>query len=280
MDIKTSKLYLGAAAPFTFYHMSDTHLILVDERDDERKRSLPERRRKLFPNGLEYLKEAAEISKADGNSLIVHTGDLIDFVSEANLEAAKKFISETNCLMIAGNHEFTQYVFEVVKAADSAEYRSQTFDKVQAAFLNDIRFTSKEINGINLVCIDNSYNLFEPWQLEALKKEVQKGMPIILFMHIPLYNEEVYEYCTKFYNTVVGDLICVPEDKLEKYPPERYEQQKGDALTFEMFEYIKHEPLIKAIFSGHEHFDFKTTIDNRLPQYVTGISTLRKIHVI
>lgn len=277
MDIKTSKIYPGATAPFTFYHMSDTHITLADGRDNERKRQLAEKRKKMFPNALECLSEAAKISKADNNNLIVHTGDLIDFVSEANLEAAKKFISETNCLMIAGNHEFSQYVGEAV---EDENYRNQSFDKVQAAFLNDIRFTSKEINGINLVCIDNSYNLFEAWQLDALKKEVQKGMPIILFMHIPLYNEEVYEYCTKFYNTVVGDLICVPGDKLEKYPPERYEQQKGDSLTFEMFEYIKREPLIKAIFSGHEHFDFKTTIDNRLPQYVTGISTLRKIHVI
>lgn len=276
MNIITSNLYIGATAPFTFYHMSDTHLTLADDRENERKLRLAEHRAKDFPDSLNCVREAAEIANADNNSLIVHTGDLIDFVSEANLEAAGKFVSETNCLMIAGNHEFSQYVGEAV---EDENYRNQSLDKVQAAFLNNIRFAAREMNGINFVCIDNSYNLFEAWQLESLKKEVQKGMPILLFMHTPLYNEELYEYGTKYHNTVVGYLIGVPEEKLKQYPPDRYEQQKGDAVTLETFAYIKQEPLIKAIFSGHVHYDFKTTLDNRLPQYLTEMTTLRKICV-
>ena len=53
---------------------------------------------------------------------IIHTGDLIDFVSLANLERAERFISENDCFTVAGNHEFSLYVGEAKE--DAASRRS------------------------------------------------------------------------------------------------------------------------------------------------------------
>ena len=52
---------------------------------------------------LEQAVEAVKYAKAHGLT-IVHTGDLIDFVSEANLDAAKKFTAENDVFFAAGNH--------------------------------------------------------------------------------------------------------------------------------------------------------------------------------
>ena len=64
------------------------------------------------------------------------------------------------------------------------------------------------------------------------------------------------------------------------YAKDRYVQQKGDAVTFATCDYIKSEPLIKAILCGHLHEDYVDTIHDGLKQYVTHITSLRRIKFI
>lgn len=84
MNTILTRVNAGASASFRLLHISDTHLTLADERNDQRKIKLAEDRSKYFPKAEQYLNEACKMAKK-GNMTIAHTGDLIDFVSEANL---------------------------------------------------------------------------------------------------------------------------------------------------------------------------------------------------
>ncbi len=60
------------------------------------------------------------------------------------------------------------------------------------------------------------------------------------------------------------------EAHLLPYSEFRAVQQRPDAPTLRMIEYIKNEPLIKAILTGHLHFSFESMLTPTLPQFVTG----------
>lgn len=275
MKYLQNELIIGAEKPFTLLHVSDTHLAYADGRDDQRKAELAQRRALRFPEGTRALAEAEKTAKEKGIT-IVHTGDLFDFVSWANIDEGRRFTDENDVFMAAGNHEFSLYVGE---AWEDAEYRNQSLEKVQSAFKNDIRFSSRKINGVNLVALDNSYYLIEEEQLEALKKEIDLGLPIILFMHTPLYCETLYKTVSREDRSPVAHVMNAPEEFLEKYPPDRYRQQKPDGLTKEAYDLMVSCPLIKAVVTGHLHFDFQCDIRPGLPQIITGCTTLRELNI-
>lgn len=275
MEILSLELNMGAEQPFKILHMSDTHLCLADERNDERKIRLAERRLRGFPDAERILDEASRISR-ENDAVIIHTGDIIDFVSELNLDKTARFTAENDVFTAAGNHEFSLYVGE---AKEDAAYREQSLPRVQQAFTNDIRFSSRVINGVNFVAVDNSYYLFEEWQLRKLKEEVGRGYPVILCVHTPLYEEKLYDFLM---DGKAADepayLMSVPEDKMKNYSPERYEQQKEDAITHEAYEYIVNEKNIKAILAGHVHDKFVFPLGDKI-QTGVGCTDIRIISI-
>ena len=274
MSFIETKTEIGLDVPFSVVHISDTHLTYADMRDGERKVKLAENRSKSFPYAEDALTLASEISK-EKNIPVVHTGDLIDFVSVKNIERAKKFCDENDVFMAAGNHEFSLYVGE---AKEDAEYRNRSLGLVQSAFKNDIRMSSRIINGVNFVALDNGYYIFEEEQFTFLKNEAEKGLPVILLMHTPLYEKNLYDVMMSRCDCAY--LMGVPEKLTECYPEDRREQQSADELTKRMIEYIADEKLIKGIIAGHEHINYEGLFAERIPQIITGCSDVRVIEFI
>ncbi len=275
-NILKRTIYVGAKQPFRALHISDTHLTRCDARDDERKNRLAVKRERIFPYQEQMLDFVSAYAKKE-NIPILHTGDIIDFVSEANLDYVKKFTAENDVFMAAGNHEFSLYVGE---AWEDAEYRNKSLAHVQESFTNDIRFAKREIHGVNFVAIDNSYYLFEKEQLDALKKVVEEGKPIVLMLHDPLYTERIFRYQTEEKGSECGYVVGAPEEKMKGYSDHRYRQQKADAITEETVAYIKNEPLIKALLIGHMHYNFEDAVTDTLTQYLIGVDTIGEVTFI
>ena len=63
--------------------------------------------------------------------------------------------------------------------------------------------------------------------------------------------------------------MAPPEELLARYAPERRAQQVADQATLEAVEYILHEPMIKAVFAGHMHYDFEEPLANGVMQFTT-----------
>ena len=277
MNLIPTKLKIGLDKPLRFLHMSDTHFTLADDRDGKRKTDLAWARTNWYSEAEAVSGEIEAYAKENG-LLITHTGDYIDFVSEANLDRLRKFTSENDVFLAAGNHEFSLYVGE---AFEDEAYRNISLATVQACVPNNIRFDSRKINGVNLIAIDNGYYLFDQAQLDALKKEAECGLPMILFMHTPLYDPELYQ--------IMGDhnclreapyLVATPDELFEGYSEYRIRQQKADAVTRETVEYIKSQPLIKAIFCGHIHeFVSETNLTDGVKQYISNFENVRLVEV-
>ena len=274
LNVTRMTLSVGATAPFTAIHASDTHLTYADMRDGQRKVDLLSWRLPSFPHAEAVLSELGSLSK-ELNAPILHTGDLTDYVSLANLEAVKAFTDEYDVFMATGNHEFSLYVGE---AKEDAAYRSQSLPAVQACFKNDIRMGARVIGGVNFIALDNGYYIFEPEQLAFLKAEAAKGLPMVLMMHTPLYDPVLYEI-------MMGRCPCaylagVPEELMRCYPEDRYIQQLPDEVTLETMEYIANEPLIKAILAGHIHANYETVYAGRIPQLTVGCTEARVIEFV
>ena len=259
---------VGADAPFKLLLASDTHLTRADERDDERKLRLAKRREEVFPHAESELKTLGEIAKREGCP-IAYAGDLIDFVSKANLDAAREFCAENDVFMAAGNHEFSLYVGE---AWEDKAYRDQSLNRVQAAFRNDIRMSARVIGGVKLIALDNGYYLFDDEQLAFLKREAGDGLPMALLIHTPLYSPLLHGFMLSERNQPCGYLCGTPESEMEGYPPERKRQQLPDKCTLETLKFIENCAQVKLILTGHIHVGVTCDFARRIPQVCTGLN--------
>lgn len=267
-DLSRFLFEIGADAPFKLLLASDTHLTRADARDDERKLRLAKRREEVFPYAESELAELSEIAQKEGCP-IAYAGDLIDFVSEANLDAAKRFCAENDVFMAAGNHEFSLYVGE---AWEDKAYRDRSLARVQEAFQNDIRMSARVINGVKLIALDNGYYLIDEEQLSFLKREAADGLPVILLMHTPLYSPLLQEFMLSERNQPCGYLCGTPESEMEGYPPDRKRQQLPDKCTLETLDFIEKCEQIKLILTGHIHVGVTCDFARRIPQVCTGLN--------
>ena len=98
---------VGAEKPFTALHISDTHLTFADERETERKQKLAESRLRYFGKAEKNLAAAADYAK-EKNAILLHTGDMIEYVSEKNFEYAADFYGQPDQaahFVSSGNHQ-------------------------------------------------------------------------------------------------------------------------------------------------------------------------------
>lgn len=271
MKLTKTVIEIGLEHPLRFLHATDNHLTLADERDNERKNALASRRYQEFAEEgsnivMKVLDEQLDYARRNCD-LLLHTGDLIDFVSCKNFEIAKEKLDTVDYFMAVGNHEFSQYVGE---AFEDEAYKQQSYDRVQAIVKNDLSFASRIIGGLNLVALDNVYYYFKSEHLAQLKAEVAKGLPILLLMHNPIYTPGLYhEMMTTRKNDCAYVCDC-PLKSMESYPKDRYIQQRPTPETSEFVAYLKTQPLIKAVIAGHLHFNYEDTLWGNVKQYVTG----------
>ena len=271
LDITKTTIHIGLEKPFRALHMSDNHVALADERETLRKQELAEKRFAAFSiNGqtpITALQEQLDYARKEGMP-VLHTGDLYDFVSYKNLEFARDILKDVDHIYAVGNHEYSLYLGE---ATEDLPYKMQSYPLVQKYFQNNLFFDSRVMGGINFITLDDGYYNFYPEQLEKLKKEAEKGLPMVLMMHNPLYTPEFFRFSMAAHaQKNCAFLTGVPEELMQDYSEYRYTQQKATQTTFEMMDYIAHQPLIRAILCGHLHANYEVPMASGITQYVSG----------
>ncbi len=263
MILEKNTLNIGLEKPLKILHMTDNHIARCDERDNSRKQALASRH--VGIDKEKYLFEQLAYGR-ENCDLICYTGDLIDFTSQANFELAREILADEKVFFAAGNHEFSQYVGE---AYEDRAYKMNSFREMQPGLGQPLFFQSRVVGGVNFVAVDDSYHQFEPWQLERLKREAAKGIPIILCMHAPLFEESLYAH----HITLTGEgissyLVGCDEDHL---PVDEWRaiEIRPRGVTVQTAEYIRNEPMIKAVLAGHVHFGFVSYLAPDKPQFVT-----------
>lgn len=264
MQLMQSTLSIGLEQPLKILHVTDSHIARADERDDERKHALA--KRLGDPRKEAYFYEHLAYAKAHCD-LLVHTGDLIDFTSQANFDFAREVLTEEKVFFAVGNHEFSQYVGE---AYEDRAYKMNSYNEMRPGLGAPLFFNARTVGGVNFVSIDDSYHQFEPWQITRLEKEIEKGLPIILCLHAPLFEQSLYEYhCERSGKGSSSYLVGCDEDHL---PDDEWRaiEIRPRGITAEAVDFIKSQKQIKAVLAGHIHFSFVSELAPGMPQFVTG----------
>ena len=252
----------GAKKPFSVLHVSDTHLTAVYPHEDRWKQEMSRADTPIFgARQEESLAEAIAYAKAHCNFLL-HTGDLIDFVSEANLDLARRYLPE-GCLGALGNHEYSHYGWLVKKAGTAGPGREETRQMLAKFFPFRMPIAAKEVNGVVFAAIDDADGTVSEEQVAQFRRIVKKGRPIILCMHVPFYTPGICRVCRRWWKK--GTDAANPELKLPDF-----ERQRSDSVTRDFIAALKREPLLKGILSGHLHLAAQDRFSPSAMQYVAA----------
>ena len=241
----------GATQPFSILHISDTHLTFANPDEPESVQKYRRTRTELFGcRQFEALKDSIRWAKINADYLI-HTGDLMDFVSDGNLIAVREAFGPDagNVFGSIGNHEYW-------KPADPGLPHAELFAACSKAYPYNLHFGSQVINGVNFVSIDDADDDVTQDQVEAFAKEVKKGLPIILLMHVPFPTPRIVASTRKYWAW---------NKKFRNEPPK--------PITFgkrgqDFIKYLKSEPLLKGILAGHLHITVEERFSPTAVQYL------------
>ena len=137
------------------------------------------------------------------------------------------------------------------------------------------------MNGVNFVSFDDVYYNVAPDVLPRLEKEVGKGLPIVLMCHVPFYTPKHYAHNMEKSKGVCAYMTGTPDELVDTWGgrhdfPEdqkwrdRAVQQRADAPTKEFVRYMKSQPLIKAVLTGHCHEYWEERITPSAIQYTAS----------
>ncbi|MBQ8250230.1 MAG: metallophosphoesterase [Clostridia bacterium] len=261
LKILKTDINIGIKEPIKLLHITDTHITRDNPLDEDRTAEFD-----VDYKGCaeEYFFEALEYAKQN-DMIVLHTGDLIDFFSKGNFDFIDKYFADVNYIYAAGNHDFCHYLG---RAKEDYAYKWEKIKEIAPHIKDNLYFDSRIINGVNIVTMDDSYYFISDGQIEMLKAEVAKGYPVILAMHVPLYTKELSEAVRDVWG-YYAHLANAPEEMLATYDEARRKQQTPDEATRRAAEYIQNEPAIKALITGHVHFNFESKISDTLRQYTT-----------
>lgn len=263
LSVSYATIDIGLDKPFSVMHFSDTHLTAAYADENENKQTLRKTRTQTFGGRQEEaLRDSLDWAK-NHVDYVVHTGDLIDWQSEANFDLVKKYFGE-NIFGTLGNHEYSPDMWLTEQTSDEKN-KDKSRQKLSEVFPFDISVHSQVINGVNFVGFDDVYGTVTEKQSEIIKAEFQKGLPVILCMHVPFYTDNIFRANNKFWTTKktydFGNPII---------PGDEYKKQIEDPVTSEFIKYLKKQKLLKGILTGHLHITVEERFSKTAMQYVTG----------
>ena len=270
------ELRVGAKKPFEMLHISDSHLVTLGSDDlaraDKKDIAYFRTRLKAFghPKNVEMFAAALAYANAKGLP-ILHTGDLLDFVSDGGLAQVRRDMDGRRWLYAIGNHEYSG----TAKPSPKREWLKDARRKMEETYPNSVTCASKVVNGVNIVTFDNvgmSNDVFEA-QFAAIRKEFAKGLPTVLAYHIPFYTQDLAEHSVNLVQTtpnhwarnILKSVADLNSGWLAACPG------KGDLqINKKLVEWLPKQKNLKALLCGHKHFEYQTQFCENVTQYVCG----------
>ena len=256
----------GATKPFSVLHISDTHLTSAYPSESLNRQRLALWRTCTFGGRQEEaLRDSLAWAKENAD-FVLHTGDLIDWQSEANFDQARAAYRQISIASV-GNHEYSPEMWmSEPKCSNDEAYKTITGGELKKAFQDrDVSFAATEFNGVVFVTIDDVYGTVTEAQVERFRAEAKKELPIVLCMHVPFFTDAIWTAHATFWNgSGKFASAAVPEARGD------CARQRSDATTMNFIEYLKKEPLLKGILCGHLHIDVSDQFSPTAMEYVVG----------
>lgn len=235
---------VGLERPFRVLHVGDSHIARIDSRDGDALYAYARKRSRIGREmGEYYLDEAVAYARQRGLK-IVHTGDLADFASVANLEYAERRFATDDFLPCVGNHEY--WTAGANRAQETEDYKTRTLPQVKRAF-SAIPCRTVALGGLSFLVFDNAFDDVTEPVVAAFEDAVRQGLPIVLVCHVPFA-----------LTGVDNSLACGAPSS------------RSNVLTRAFVERVRREPLVKAILCGHTHVAQVESFSPTARQFVGG----------
>lgn len=259
-------VHIGLEKPFSVLHISDTHLTAIDDDETDKFDFARLRRRTFGGRQEEALRDSLAWARKNVDA-VVHTGDLIDFQTKANLRLVERYFGTAGLPMAAstGNHEFQRRIKgEKIEPTDA--FNALSRETLAKSYPFDVELQSTVVGGVNFVTIEQVYGFVTARQVERFAAEVKKGLPIVLSMHVPFMTDGIWRADCKYW----GGCDRRYTDAALPDPTGDYKRQNEDRTTAEFVRYLKSEPLLKAILAGHLHITVADRFSPTAMEYVIG----------
>lgn len=260
LSISYATINIGLEQPFSVMHFSDTHLTSAYPFENKNKQTLQRIRTQTFGGRQEEALRDSLAWAKEHVDYVIHTGDIIDWQSEANYDLIKKYLGD-NIFGALGNHEYSPDMW-LVKQTYDEKNKDQSRDKLAELFPFDISVQSQVINGVNFVSFDDVYATVTEKQAELIKAEFKKGLPVILCMHVPFYTDNIYRANKTFW---AGKNVHDFGNPI--VPSGEYKKQLEDAPTQDLIQFLKKQSLLKGILTGHMHITIEDQFSETARQY-------------
>ncbi len=269
------RIYSGKIQkPVRIIMASDTHLWMDDQRG-EAYRQYSGRMAKAYNQTRHFLtgqptnpndsfQEIIKLTNDTKADLLTLPGDVFSFPSEAAVDWVMQQLSVLSAPFqyTAGNHDWHYEGMEGTLADLRKEWCEKRLKPLYQK--ENPLMSAMDINGIRVLSIDNSINEILPDQLQFFRQQVLSGVPLILFVHIPLYAP----------GRKTGFGCGHPEwgwDTDKNFTVERRERwpKSGHTRTTMDFHHqVFTAPNLLGVFAGHIH---KPSMDviNGIPQFVS-----------
>lgn len=277
MVLSYADIKAGVAKPFSVLHISDTHLTEAYGNESTNRQRLARWRRVTFGGRQEEaLRDSIEWAREHADYLL-HTGDLLDFQSQANYDIARSAFfkdgkrgsaDRTGINMFAvGNHEYSpeMWLGEDKCTCDEAWRARCAPPLVNGLGRDDLSFAATVVNGVNFVMLDDVYGTVSQMQALRFREEAKKGLPIVLCVHVPFFTDDIWRAHEVFWlnkGKYSGETVFEVRGDLKR--------QREDPVTRDFVAYLRSERLLKGILCGHLHISVQDRFSPTAMEYVVG----------
>ncbi len=246
----------GLEKEYELLFVTDTHVIVSSEEDDEQTTANAEARSPMFYDAagvssaeqFPYWMEYANEREVDA---VLFGGDIIDYPSQANISFLNENIGtlEMPYLYTLGNHDWT-YPWEYMTEKAKTEYIPLLEPMVREKGTLQIL----DMEEFVVVAVDNSSNQVSPEALEGYLQVLEMGKPVIVMVHVPFMTQSVLANAREVWSSPV---VIGAGNYGGIYPTEESEAFV-EATT------AADSPVV-AVLAGHVHFYDKEYIDGDKP---------------
>ena len=268
LKIERLEIPLGVGKAFKAFHFSDTHLNFFDAVDFAA--AVPAKKEHFhgrwcrFPQALESFYASVDYARSR-NLPLLHTGDLVDFVTDGNDRVLRHNVQGLDMFYAIGNHEYQSRVPEHY-VSDEAAMRTH----LRQFFGNDLTVASRVMGGANFVAFDNARHQIREETIARVKAEFEKGLPVVLMCHIPPFYTMKFRENSRKSKKIIGLRMGGDPALLDNLPLPGNPADSHDDKTRAFYDWLRARKDLKAILCGHTHYAEIDDFSETAKMYVAG----------
>ena len=269
----------GLEKPLVVLHITDAHASVADKREaqyepytsrmdnaygKEREHWRTKKKATTATHFLDLLASAKD-RNAD---LIALTGDIVNNPSQSSVQFIRKAIKATGIrwLYIPGNHDWH---YEGMAGTSDALRTTWTQRRLVPLYQGRRSLCyAMRIGGINFVALDNSTYQVSAGQLAFYEKEIARGLPTVLLLHIPIYTPgDAGRDATGSCGNPSWGWDTDRNFAIERR--ERWPKSGNMKSTTDFVDRVRKTENLIAVLAGHTHKARTDKLSDSATQYVT-----------